>query len=71
MNLLPFASDSPNHRQSFRTAPELEVVALYGLTIEVHAKRLFRLDREGWELAIEQGLVPATPSGLLALRQCG
>ena len=57
MGLLPRGS-SPNDRQSFRTAPEFEVGALYRLTIEVHVKRLSRLDREGRELAIEQMLVP-------------
>lgn len=46
-SLLPRGSASPDYRQSFRTAPEFEVGALYGLTIEVHVKRLSRLDREG------------------------
>ena len=46
-SLLPRGSASTDYRQSFRTAPEFEVGALYGLTIEVHVKRLSRLDREG------------------------
>src|SRR6476659_4741200 len=56
--LLPRGSHSPDHRQSFRITLEFEVGALYGLTIEVHVKRLSRLDREGRELAIEKMLVP-------------
>jgi hypothetical protein len=44
--LLPRGSHSPDHRQSFRITLEFEVGALYGLTIEVHVKRLSRLDRE-------------------------
>src|SRR6185369_14616068 len=46
-SLLFRGSPSQDHRQSFRTAPKFEVGALYWLTIEVHVKRLFRLDREG------------------------
>ena len=36
-----------DHGQGFRTTPEFEVGALAGLTIEVHVKGLFHLNREG------------------------